>query len=68
MNDNSAFQITETIIDLKMTVEKYRILKEYINKGQWWGKDDLNKFIDILDSTNKAPEEENKEQGDIQNE
>ena len=68
MDEKITIQMTETIVDLKMTAEKYRILKNYINLGQWWGKEDLNKFIDILDNTNKAPEEEKKEQGDIQNE
>lgn len=68
MNDNLTIQVTETIINLKMTAEKYRILKKYINKGQWWGKEDLIKFIEILDNIETTPEEEKKEQGDIQNE
>ena len=67
MSDFS-MQLTDTIIDLKMTAEKYRILKEFINKGQWWGKDDLNKFIYILENTPEAPTEEIKQGEQITNE
>lgn len=67
MNNEISIQVTETIINLKITAEKYRILKEYINKARWWGKEDLIKFIDILDEIT-TPEDAKEEKGENKNE